>query len=426
MIEIKLLVYLILACLIIKEARKFPFIVKYIIYIQQIFMFIPFFLKPILLRVLMVVPINIDNFSQPRLLQNGNYDAVLNQLLTIILWSTFGYYLAIQFVIYLFVRHKKLSEYKPIFKINFWPILFLMFLSLLAIQLSNTGITNPFIFPLQRFACSLTCFVVLFFNNISGSPRNKVFIIFFGSLVTTFDVYSNGFSKSLVFSILVCIYISLINGKKFFTKCITLIISAPIFLIIFNFMQQIKFGKGVAIQAELVQSRYPEWFRPFYKVFERFDLLSSITDAYYSGIGQWLSLTKYFQEIYSAALWNYGFTGLNFGQRWSIEISSASVSGNAYSGVSLSQGPAAEGYIVFGLAGSFIVTFVLTTMILSLYINQYRNNVLLLICTDFLTRNSIFEQGIIGNIEMFTNSIKVGLVYFFVNQLSKKVYKSYL
>jgi len=426
MIEIKLLIYLILTYLITKEARKLPLILRYIIYLQQIFMVIPFFLKPILLRVFMVAPIPMDNFSQPRLLQNGNYDAILNHLLTIILVTTFGYFLAVKFVIYLFIRDKDLGEYKPMFKVHFFLIPLLITLSLIAIQLSNIGITNPFLFPLQQFACSLTCFVVIFFDNISGSQRNKVLLILFGVSVTIFQVYSDGFSKSQVFSILFCIYISFMKRKESISKYIIVIISTPIALIIFNYMQQLKFDKNVSMAREFVALRYPEWFRPFYGVFERFDLLSSITDAYYSGIGQWLSLTKYLQEIFSASLWNFGFTGINFGQRWAIEISSASIPGNAYSGVSLSQGPAAEGYIVFGLVGCFIVTFVLITMVLSLYMNQYRNEFISIISIDFLTKNSIFEQGIIGNVEMFTNSIKVGLVYFFINQLTKKVNTSYL
>ena len=382
--------------------------------VQILFMLIPFILQPILLLILKMNPAPGDWFADRRLISNGSYNEILSQLLLIVLVSSFVYYLTIEFCYHVTVR--KNSELP---RMNWTvPIEVLMILLLFGaavLILSTMDISNPVLFALRKIGATTTCFALIFIDRISASDFQKWLFFLAGLILTIAETIGYGFTKAPILALAISYWIFTLQAKRF-SSTKKILIGALLCLtlpILFRVIQTQKLGLRSISDSRSVLERYPDWMSPTLPFFQRFDLLSSLTDAYYAGVGTWLSIGSYIGEIYSALLWNYGFTGLNFGARWAKEVSSKSISGNAYTGVSLSQGPMAEGYIVLGIAGSALVTLVLVLFTILVCEKAQGSKYIAFIAVDMFAKNSLFEQGLVGNAERFTEALK-GLVIFYI------------
>ncbi len=409
--------YFLVSCFLLKRTSGFSIFTQVTLQVQIIFMAIPFLVAPIFLLILKMPPSPGDSFADRRLIENGNYSNVLSSLLFIILISQFFYMLTVEFFFRYHSRDTIRKNTGSSWEVKLEVLYILVVLAVITLLLSLLEISSPVLFALQKLGATTTCFALVFYRNITASETSKKIFLIFGSTVTILETIGYGFSKAPILALLLSFWIS-INGNAGISRkrkiTVALLLGATI-PIIFLVVQTLKLGTETNNKFEYVTSRYPDWFSPSLPFFQRFDLLSSVTDAYYAGVGSWLSFEEYVREIYSALFWNYGFEGLNFGARWAKEVSSKSIAGNAYTGVSLSQGPIAEGYIVGGIIGSVIISVCVVVFTILLCEKSYGNRLIAFIAVDIFAKNSLFEQGLVGNAERFTGAVKVLVIFVLVS-----------
>ncbi len=396
------------------------------IQVQILFILIPFVVQPILLLTLKMSPTPGDWFADRRLISNGQYDEILSDLLFIVLVSQIVYYLTIEFCYQVVIR-KRAESPSMTWSVQIEVLMILLLLGATVLVLSLVDISNPVLFALRKICATTTCFALIFNARIVASNLQKWFFYQAGFVLTIAETIGYGFTKAPILALGISFWIFILQDKRISNskRFIFGAILCSMLLILFRVVQTQKLGARTINESRSILERYPDWMSTLLPFLQRFDLLSSLTDAYYAGVGTWLSVSSYIVEIYSALLWNYGFTGLNFGARWAKEVSSKSIGGNAYTGVSLSQGPMAEGYIVLGIFGSALVTLVLVLFTVLLCEKARGGRYVAYIAVDMFAKNSLFEQGLVGNSERFTEALK-GLVVFYliVNlvTIAKKTY----
>ena len=411
--------YFVISCILIKRSFRFSVFTQVTLQVQIVFMVIPFFIAPVFLLILNMPPSPGDSFADRRLILNGSYSNVLSSLLLIVLVAQVFYLLTVELFLRQHEGRKVLRNMGNTWEVKLDVLYILVIFSVVTLILSLLGISNPILFAMQKLGATTTCFTFIFYKNIKASRRSKLIFLVFGSTVTVFETIGYGFSKAPILALVLSFWISIYGNNAIHRKrkiTVALMLSA-IVPTIFLVVQTFHLGPDSNNKFEYVSSRYPHWFSPALPFFQRFDLLSSLTDAYYAGVGTWLSIGEYVREFYSAFFWNYGFEGLNFGARWAKEVSSKSITGNAYTGVSLSQGPIAEGYIVGGIIGSAIITVAIVILTIFLCEKSLVSRPIAFIAVDIFAKNSLFEQGLVGNAERFTGAIKVLLIFVVVSSL---------
>jgi len=379
--------------------------------VQMLFMLVPFLIAPLILMALNIPPSPGDQFADRRLISNGSYSEILVKLLYVIIVCQITYLISLEIFVLLAGKSSKLS-FNNSWNLNTESILILLILASLTLILARFDISNPILFAFRKLGATTTCFSIIFYAHLNGSNFQKKLILTLGSIITIFETISYGFTKAPVLAVALSVWIWALNDSRISRKKRTFI-GASLLLaipIVFKLVQLQHLGAESNERFKYTSARYPDWISLTLPFIQRFDLLSSLTDAFYAGKGAWLSTTDYIREVFSAFFWNYGFEGLNFGARWAIEISSKSISGNAYTGVSLSQGPIAEGYIIAGVLGSAIVTTLIVFLTLLLCEKSYSGRFVSFLAVDMFAKNSLFEQGLVGNAERLTGAFKILVV----------------
>ena len=396
-----------------RRTRNFQPFTRVTLQVQIFFMTVPFILQPFSLLILRMSPTSGDWFADRRLISNGNYAKILSELLFIVLIALIFYYFGIVFFSR-FTLHRKLQQPNTKWIIPIEILMILVLLGAIVLILYLLQISNPFLFAIRKVGATATCFALIFNERLRATDLQRKIFYFCGVTLTIAETVGYGFTKAPVLALAISYWIYTLHSKQYSkrNKIITGALLGLMLPVLFKTIQIYHLGPQTISQSSKILARYPEWFSPLLPFFQRFDLLSSLTDAYYAGVGTWLSISAYIREIYSALFWNYGFTGLNFGARWAKEISSKSISGNAYTGVSLSQGPIAEGYIVAGIFGSAIIILILVVFTIKICEKAYSNKFIAFIAVDMFAKNSLFEQGLVGNTERLTEALKVLVIFY--------------
>jgi hypothetical protein len=169
----------------------------------------------------------------------------------------------------------------------------------------------------------------------------------------------------------------------------------------FGWLQSFKNSGTAALDATVVDSRYPENVRPFLSILRRFDLLEAATDAYFVGPGGWLSPGEVLHHASLSLIpaQVLGAEKLQSGTAWATDVRGASVDMSTVS-VSLAEGNVNEGYLLGGEAGVFVAVVFTFVLLLawerSLYSRFFPVLVLGLAVTGAST---LFERGILGSFE---------------------------
>jgi hypothetical protein len=153
----------------------------------------------------------------------------------------------------------------------------------------------------------------------------------------------------------------------------------------------------------------------------RFDLLHSLTDAFVLPPGTYMQVPEFFSRIFGA--WVPSTLGVAdkvpSGVLWGIRMAGAT------SGVSLADGPTAEGYGIAGMAGVVLWNVVIgTAAALTAAILRRSAFLPLSIAAIYvLSSNSLFERGILGLNEAISDGFQVALVSLIPYLLSWQVHR---
>ena len=248
-------------------------------------------------------------------------------------------------------------------------------------------------------------------------PRLKNFtlIIFVGIIALTLSILQASKSPIFfyIFMVLLVSYEKLKGNKglrlspKFFgISC--LVLSASIF--VFPFIQNLKDGEELTALNDRIAQKYFGTFPAIYTILKRFDLFRAVSDVWFVGEGAWYSFPEYIGIMRSALEWNFGTMAPNFGGQWAINVLEHS-SDTTFSGVvSLSQSAIAEGWLLDGFVGILFTYGLFSIIILCIGTMTNGNLFFRLIALYVISSNSIFEGGVIANLESLSTGLRTAII----------------
>jgi hypothetical protein len=108
--------------------------------------------------------------------------------------------------------------------------------------------------------------------------------------------------------------------------------------------------------------------------------------------------------------WNFGTMAPNFGGQWAINVLEHS-SDTTFSGVvSLSQSAIAEGWLLGGFMGILLTSSLFSLIIVGIGNMTSGNLFLRLIALYVISSNSIFEGGVIANLESLSTGARTAII----------------
>jgi hypothetical protein len=143
---------------------------------------------------------------------------------------------------------------------------------------------------------------------------------------------------------------------------------------------------------------------------KRFDLFRAVSDVWFVGEGAWYSFSGYIGLMRNALEWNFGTMAPNFGGQWAINVLEHS-SDTTFSGVvSLSQSAIAEGWLLGGFIGILFTSSLFSIIIMFIGTMINGNLFLRLIALYVISSNSIFEGGVIANLESLSTGARTAII----------------
>jgi len=231
--------------------------------------------------------------------------------------------------------------------------------------------------------------------------KSKTLAIHIFGIMSIFTLYSfTNYSKGPIFApLIIFVYRSRIWKKRFDPLSFALISFFSVFsaLSLFNKLQDRYLGEGYRASMADSSGKLPwhtDWMRP---IANRFDLFTSVSDAYFAGKGA-LGGSKEFMELVTDSLfWNpsSGRIAQSYGQVWNQRVTSISLPDSKLSPVSLAQGPTADGWVWFGMKGVILVNLVFAISVLILGRLLSSGTLSSVFAMTIVGSNVLFEAGII-------------------------------
>ena len=259
--------------------------------------------------------------------------------------------------------------------------------------------------------------------------KSKTLVIHIFGIMSILTLYSfTNYSKGPLFAPLVIfIYRSQIWKKKFdslsFAALSFLLLFSGLFL--FNKLQDRYLGEEYrASMADSVGKLpwYIDWMKP---IANRFDLFTSVSDAYFAGNGALGGFKEFMEFVTNSLLWNpsSGRIEQTYGQVWNQRVTSISLPDSKLSPVSLAQGPTADGWVWFGIEGVILVNLVFAISVLILGRLLSSGTLSSVFAMTIVGSNVLFEAGIIQLARLFNLGGKVFLVawlFLILHRFSRK------
>jgi hypothetical protein len=321
-----------------------------------------------------------------------------------------------------------------------FPSIFLVFYFLgLSGRFSEILLPKNFYFPLVQNFATVGAFILIAFWNI-GTKRLSILI----SLIFLGEVSWGLFFVTSKFYIFLPFISLFIRSKVFgsnglpvdknagrkFKKYMSTILLLIILILLFQFVQSSKGIRTAEISQQVLVESYSQGMKAkaistLVSVAERFDGESAAGDAYFAGIGSWRTPLDYFfsfiKNLIPKQLVSKSSTSI--GQQWTQEVRSRTIP-NQYQQVSLAAGPGAEGYLIFGFVGAFLVSLLcgyFTVLTCSLRKNRFDISIVFAIAI-ISNNNALFEDGLISWASSIDKGIQsVGLYLILKLIFSRKI-----
>lgn len=197
---------------------------------------------------------------------------------------------------------------------------------------------------------------------------------------------------------------------KLVRRLVIAAVGIPFFALAFLGLQSIKVNERASQDLSTADAYYPPVLRPALPVARRFDLLVAVTDAVGAGPYSYLSPAGFSSRLVVSLVPSQLVSGKrSSGEDWNLLVRAQTL--RVRPGVSLADGPAAEGYAVFG---SFGVIFEGVVMGLALSVVAQvvtkGNNVLFGVAAYLISTGVLFERGLLGLAEGCGKGLQVALL----------------
>ena len=414
-----------------RQLQKFP---KIILRVMLFYIFLGVTVRSAVLILWNPRPSFGDAIADPRLILNGSYYPSLQILNSIEIISLISYLLATWIFAKYFNKPKKylrLNNYIPFDKTKLYLVLTTGFLSS---YLTSTGSQNPVLKGLSLLTVP-TIAMIFFDSNVwSKGFRIDLEIGFLLCITSTLFMFTK--SKSYFGAVALLLFIILKEKqerqekqekKKVSKKFFSFLVSGTLVAISVDVFVQAQLAKNIQYRTanSLVGAHYFGSLGFIYLILQRFDLLSALTDAYYGTQQSFLHASNYVTLFIHSFHWSYGTGALTFGQKWAENVSAISNPGNLYTGVSLSTGPASEGWLVGNYLGVFCCSLLFVILVLLVTNMTLSSPIYLSFVSSLILSNVFFEGGFIMLAESISQASKVVFVLFMVKVLRTNNFKSH-
>jgi len=389
---------------------------KFLVIGHLCFVFLGLIVRPIILFIQQPNPEYGDAFADSRLIVNGSYNQAILEIGVRTLYGIliFGISLKlIQKISFFKVRRKG----KDTWDLGLTPVFVVLGISLVTNFIESTGIYQSRFLTWISVA-ALPC-IGLAMQLTSQLPlaglSTLTFTVFMGVITLTLSILHT--SKSPIFFF---IFMALLvnyeklkvkSGFRFSPKFIGIagfMLTAAIF--VFPFIQNLKDGAETTSLNGRIGQKYFGDLSAMYTVLKRFDLFRAASDVWFVGEGAWYDFSEYIGMMRRALEWNFGTTAPNFGGQWSINVLQQSSDTTFSNVVSLSQSAIAEGWLLGGFVG-ILFTYSLFAIIIVFISSMINANLFLrLIALYVISSNSIFEGGVVANLESLSAGTRTAII----------------
>jgi hypothetical protein len=305
-----------------------------------------------------------------------------------------------------------------------------LILGLTSILVEESSLRNPISKSLTSLGVLAYCLFLWkqpksYFNN----DQLRLFLLHsLGIANIIFLYYHSNFSKGPLFApFVIFIYRNQIWKKKlgkfgFASLAILLSFSG---LTVFNRLQERHLGAGYVAAMQHSLGKLPwyfDWMRP---IANRFDLYSSVSDAYFAGKGALGGFREFMSYIFNSLLWNpsSGRIAQTYGQVWNQRVTSISLPDSQLSPVSLAQGSTADGWVWFGLKGVIFFNFIFGISVVIMGRLLSSGSLSAIFAMAVVGSNVFFEAGIIELTRLLNLGVKVWIVSWVFLNLNRKRWK---
>jgi len=380
------------------------------------FLFLGLIVRPIILYIKQPNPEYGDAFADSRLIANGSYNQAILEIgvRTFFGIVIFGIFLRLfQQISFFDVRR----EVKDRLNLGLVPVFVVLGASLVTNFIEYTGIfKSRFLtwISVAALPCIGLAIQLTLQKSLSGL-KNFSLIALIGMVAFALSVLQA--SKSPIFFFIFMVLI--VNYEKFKVRpgfgfspkligITGLMLAAGI--LIFSFIQNLKDGVQTTTLNNQIGQKYFGNFSAIYTILKRFDLFRAVSDVWFVGEGTWYTFSEYIGIMRSALEWNFGTMAPNFGGQWAINVLERS-SDTTFSGVvSLSQSAIAEGWLLGGFIGISFTYILFSMIIVSIGAMTNGNLFSRLIALYVISSNSIFEGGVVANLESLSTGARTAIL----------------
>ena len=314
-----------------------------ILRIQAVYWLLGYVVRPAILVIASPAPVQNDSVADYRLAYGG-YAGNLDEVLWPVVVGQSLFLVTVLVLGKRFCSRFRAVEVSP-------ALVLILAVILLAARLGwLLGARSPIVVTLLELAPIVVAMILV----PAHPPRRLVLLV--SLLLVSEGAWSVLFaSKTPIFSLLFCVLIVMVlRGWRPKLKHAAWAAAAlPAFVLGFALLQAVKQSAAVEADLEVVNRRYPAAVRPLLPIARRFDLFEAVTDSMYVR-GRWIS----FEEFAHRAVLSFVPRPLTeakarlSGERWATDVRNASKPTRP--GVSLAEGPVAEGNALAGLPGVVI------------------------------------------------------------------------
>ena len=389
---------------------------KYLVIGHMCFLFLGLIVRPIILYTKQPNPEYGDAFADRRLIINGSYNQAIFEIgvRTFFGIAIFGICLQLLNQISLFDVRR---ESKARLNLGLVPVFVVLGASLITNFIEIRGIyQSRFLTWISVAALPCIGLAMQLTSRLSLSGlRNHTLTVFLGMICLILSILQASKSPFFFFIFMALLVnfekLKIRPGFRFSPKFIGItgvILTAAI--LIFPFIQKLKDGVQTTELNNQIGQKYFGNFSAIYTILKRFDLFRAVSDVWFVGDGAWYDWSEYIGFMRGALEWNFGTIAPNFGRLWSINVLQQS-SDKTFSNVaSLSQSAIAEGWLLDGFVGILFTYSLFSIIIASIGYMINSNLFLRLIALYVISSNSIFEGGVVSNLESLSTGTRTAII----------------
>lgn len=389
---------------------------KYLVIGHMFFLFLGLIVRPIILYTKQPNPEYGDAFADSRLIVNGSYNQAILEIGVRTFFGIVIFGLCLQLfqqISFFDVRRKGKAQ----LNLGLVPVFVVLVTSLVANVIEYTGIfQSRFLtwISVAALPCIGLAIQLTLERSLSGL-NNFILIALIGIVAFSLSVLQASKSPIFfyIFMVLIVNYEKLkeMPGFKFSPKFIGIsgiMLTTAIF--VFPFIQSLKDGSQLTSLNNRLGEKYFGDFSTMYTILKRFDLFRALSDVWFVGEGTWYNFSEYLGIMRGALEWNFGTMTPNFGGQWAINVLERS-SDTTFSGVvSLSQSAIAEGWLLGDFIGILFTSILFSMIIVSIGTMTNGNLFSRLIALYVISSNSIFEGGVVANLESLSTGARTAIL----------------